>query len=275
MPSSPGHGAAAASSAGVLATKAQHLLAAHHAEEPLLLANVWDVASARAVEDAGFGAIATSSHAVADVLGERDDDSLSPDLVFDWVARIAGAVSVPVTADLEAGYRLDPAELVDRLLAAGAVGCNLQDTDHHGAGILVDPGRQADYLAGVRAAADAAGVHVVVNARIDTFIRGVGEGQTQVDDAVGRARRYLDAGADCVYPFMLTSDINRDQLASMIQSVPGPLNAMARRGGFGIGVLASIGVRRISLASGLFRLVDERLRQVATALAGGSELDDL
>ena len=115
-----------------LAAHAAHLRALHRGPELLLLANAWDVSSARVVEAAGFPAVATSSHAVADIAGEADHDSMGADAAFASVARIAKAVTVPVTADIEAGYGLDADELVARLLDAGAVGCNLEDTDHHG-----------------------------------------------------------------------------------------------------------------------------------------------
>jgi 2-methylisocitrate lyase-like PEP mutase family enzyme len=259
-------------SAGPLVERAELLLGAHHRDRPLLLANAWDASSARAVEEAGFDAVATSSRAVAGVLGEADKDVTDPDVVFGWVARIVRGVSVPVTADLEAGYRLDPAELVDRLLTAGAVGCNLEDTDHHGDGVLVDAERQAGYLAEVRAASDASGVHIVLNARVDTFVRHVGDEQQQLAEAVRRAGLYLQAGADCVYPIAMTSAATA---ASVVSAVPGPVNAIARRGGPSIAELAAAGVRRISLGSGLFQLLDERLRQVVRALAAGTGLDQV
>ena len=255
-----------------LAGQAEQLLAAHHGGEPLLLANVWDASSARAIEAAGFRFVATSSRAVAQVLGEADDDSSDPEVIFDWTGRIARAVSVPVTADVEAGFGLAPTELVDRLLAAGVVGCNLEDTDHRGDGVLVDADRQASYIADVRAASEKAGVHIVVNARTDTFIRRVGDERAQLDEAIRRGRLYLEAGADCVYPIAVarTADV-----ALLVSSVPGPLNLLALRGGLSIAELAGLGVRRISLASGVFQLVVERLSQVADALVRGVGLDEL
>lgn len=254
-----------------LAAAAQSLLAAHHGDRPLLLANVWDAASAAAVEAAGFAYTATSSRAIAAVLGVADDDTADPDLVFDWVARIARAVSGPVTADLEAGFALPPAELVERLLAAGAVGCNLEDTDHHGDGVLVDAERQAAYLSEVRVATDAAGVHIVINARVDAFVRAAGSPGHQVEEAIRRGRRYLESGADCVYPIGMSG---LDQVEEIVAGIPGPVNAMARPGGLRIGDLAACGVRRISLASGLHHLVADYLRRVATGLSDGRELTD-
>ena len=224
------------------------------------------------MEEAGFPFIATSSRAVAGVLGTHDDDSSGPDVIFDFISRIARAVSCPVTADLEAGYRLDPADLVDRLLGAGAVGCNLEDTDHHTDGVLVDAEKQAGFVAAVRAAADAAGVHVVINARVDTFIRTVGDEREQMEEAIRRGHLYLAAGADCVYPIALG---DRDRIAQMIAALPGPVNIGLRRGGLSIDELASLGVRRISLAAGLHQMVGDYLGSVARGLADGGGLDHL
>jgi 2-methylisocitrate lyase-like PEP mutase family enzyme len=255
-----------------LASAAEALLAAHRDPEPLLLANVWDVASARMVEEAGFAFIATSSHAIADVLGERDDDSSDPDLIFDFIARITRAVDRPVSADVQAGYRLDPTDLVGRLLRAGIVGCNLEDTDHHGSGVLVDAERQAAFLAQVRAAAETAGVHLVVNARVDTFVRRVGDEQEQLDEAIRRGRLYLAAGADCVYPIGLA---DRAAIGRLTEALPGPVNILARRGGPRFDELAMLGVRRISLGAGLHQLAGDHLRTVVRSLTAGASLDEV
>jgi 2-methylisocitrate lyase-like PEP mutase family enzyme len=234
-----------------LVARPNALHGAHHAEKPLLLPNAWDAASARSVEAAGFF-IATSSNAIAAVIGERDDDSSRPDVIFDWLARMAGSVNVPVTADLQAGYQLPADELVDRLLAAGAVGCNLEDTDHHGGGgPLVDAERQARYIAAVRDAAKSRGVHVVLNARVDTFVRKVGDDAAQLAEALRRGRLYLEAGADCVYPIMAADPEAVRQLAA---ELPGPINVNARRGSLTVQQLTELGVRRISFASGIHQL---------------------
>lgn len=255
-----------------LADRAGILLAAHHADAPLVLPNAWDVVSAQVVADAGFAAVATSSSAVAAALGESDDDTTDPNLVFDVVARIARAVPVPVSADIQAGYRLAPEEIVDRLLAAGAVGCNLEDTDHHGPGVLVDAERQAAFLAAVRRAADARGVHVVINARVDSFIRKVGDADAQLADGTRRARLYLDAGADCVYPIALADP---GTISAFVTAVHGPVNIIARRTGPTIAELAALGVRRISLGGGLHQLATAQLRDAVTRLAAGAGLGEV
>jgi 2-methylisocitrate lyase-like PEP mutase family enzyme len=246
-----------------LSAAADALLAAHHGNEPLVLPNAWDVRSARVVEELGFPVIATSSRAVADVFGEPDDDTSDPDLIFPFLARIAAAVVRPVTADLEAGHGLAAKELVDRMLAAGIVGCNLEDTDHHGDGVLVNAERQATFLADVRAAADAAGVHVVINARVDTFVRKVGDERGRLDEAVRRGSLYLEAGADCVYPIMLADSGGIQEAVSRLR---GPVNIMARSGGPGIAALAALGVQRISFGSGLHATTMGAFREAVAAL---------
>lgn len=253
-----------------LVQAARTLLAAHHRQSPLVLPNVWDAASARVVEEAGFEFIATSSHAVADVLGERDGDTMDPELVFDWTARIARSVSCPVTADLEAGYRLAPTELVSKMLRAGVVGCNLEDADHHGDDGLVDADRQASFLAEVRGAAEGAGVPIVLNARVDAFLRPIGDEEHRLAEAIRRGRLYLEAGADCVYPIGASKP---GQISALVEALPGPVNVMLRRGGLSLAQLADLGVHRISLATSLHRLVTERLRGALQSLLQGQGLE--
>ena len=151
-----------------LASRCAALRALHVPGEPLLLPNAWDAASARAVVAAGFPVVATTSAGVAAALGYEDHQGAPADEMLAAAARITRAVDVPVSADIEDGYGLPPGEIVERLLAAGAVGCNLEDTDHR-TKELKDARRQADWLAEVCAAADGA---LVVNARVDTFLRG-------------------------------------------------------------------------------------------------------
>lgn len=232
------------------AEQASELRALHHQQEPLLLPNAWDAASARVVAEAGFPVIATSSLAVAASLGFPDSDAMPADEAFAVVARIAGGVELPVTADLEAGYRLPPGDLVRRLLAAGAVGCNLEDTDHHGPDTLVPLERQAERLRAVREASDATGVRIVINARIDIFLRGQGDPQSRLPEAVRRGKAYLEAGADCLYPIGL---MDTDVLAAFIREVDAPVNAWLRPDGPTVETLTALGVARISLAAGLFR----------------------
>jgi 2-methylisocitrate lyase-like PEP mutase family enzyme len=230
--------------------------ALHHGGTPLVLPNAWDAVSARLVAEAGFSAVATSSGAVARVLGYDDGQLTPPEKMFAAVARIARAVDVPVTADMEAGYGLPPKEFAERLLETGAVGCNLEDSVD---GALLDIARQADYLAEVRAAA---GAELVINARVDTFIRPVDD---PVDEAVRRGREYRRAGADCVYPIVAPLD----QLAQVAEAVGGPINGHAKTGGPTPAELAAAGATRISYGTSVHEYVMTQLRELLLTLGEG------
>jgi 2-methylisocitrate lyase-like PEP mutase family enzyme len=242
-----------------LTAAARRFRAAHHGPRPLVLPNVWDAVSARVFADAGFGALATSSGAVAEALGYADGQRTPPAEMFAAIARITRSVDVPVTADIEAGYGLAPGELAGRLAGAEVVGCNLEDSDPV-TRELADPGRQADYLADVHAAA---GEALVINARVDVFVRprpaGAGD---PVEDAVERGRRYLEAGADCCYPILAPLAV----LPGLVADIGGPVNAMCRPGGPSLAELAAAGAARITFGSSLHQRATEELAAAARAL---------
>src|SRR5215468_1678035 len=152
-----------------LQDRCEVLRSLHRPGNPLLLPNAWDVATARAVVAAGFPVVATSSGGVAATLGYEDHEGAPPGEMLAAAGRIARGVDVPVTIDAEAGYGMQPAELVAELRAVGAAGCNLEDSDY-AAGSLRDPGRHAEWLAAVRQAASADGYRLVINARVDVFL---------------------------------------------------------------------------------------------------------
>jgi 2-methylisocitrate lyase-like PEP mutase family enzyme len=251
-----------------LAEAAEQLRALHSGREPLVLPNVWDAASARVVAEAGFPVVATTSSGVSASLGWQDGEHTPPDEMFAAIARIARAVDVPVTADIEGGYGLSPEEIVQRMLDAGAVGCNLEDTDHRTGMTLVDARTQADRLAAVRRAARAAGINIVVNARADVFLRQAPADQTAIEEAIQRGRLYLEAGADCVFPIGAPDE---GAIAALVDGIPGPINVIAGfRGAPGQARLRELGVRRISYAGRLHRAVlIEHTRCVAAIRAGG------
>jgi len=247
-----------------LTEHAEKLRALHVPGSPLVLPNAWDAASARLVEEAGFAAVATSSGAVARSLGYEDGGRMPPDEAFAAVARIARATSLPVTADVEDGYGLEPRELVERLLDAGAVGCNLEDSDHRGGqGPLVPAERHAERIASVKECARAAGVDVVVNARVDVHLRGVGGEESRLDEALRRARLYVDAGADCIFPIMVFDD---GTIRALVAGVDAPVNALARVDSAAVSRLAALGVARISFGSGLATAAADHLRGVLASL---------
>ncbi|ATY10124.1 isocitrate lyase/phosphoenolpyruvate mutase family protein [Amycolatopsis sp. AA4] len=240
---------------------AEELRALHVPGKPLILPNAWDADTAKAVEAAGFPVVATSSAAVAAALGHADHEGASADEMLAAAKRIVDAVSVPVTVDAEAGYGLAPAELAARLQEIGAVGCNIEDTDH-GKGGQRPAAEQAEWLAGLRRAA---GDGLVVNARVDSFL-GAPDEQAVLDDAVARGRAYLEAGADCVYPILVRSS---EVLAEFVRRVGGPVNASALPGGPGLAGLAELGVARISLGAGLWRYLRGVLEGTLGEIAQG------
>ncbi|MEU6353974.1 isocitrate lyase/phosphoenolpyruvate mutase family protein [Streptomyces sp. NPDC047072] len=222
-------------------------------DDPLVLPGPWDAASAEVLVAAGFPALATPSAGIAASLGYRDGQTPA-DEMFAAVARIARAVDVPVSADVEDGYGLPAKELVERLLGAGAVGCNLEDSHR---GVLKDPHEHAEWLAEVR---HAAGDALFVNARVDTFAYGDGD----PEPAVERAGLYVAAGADCVYPIHAPADV----LPLLRSGVQGPINVMGRLDGKGPSPteLGELGATRVTFGPGLQRWAALALQGMAAHL---------
>jgi 2-methylisocitrate lyase-like PEP mutase family enzyme len=241
----------------------------HVRGNPVLLPNAWDVASARAVEAAGFPAVATTSGGVAAALGHEDHEGAPGGEMLAAGGRIAKGVGVPVTVDAEAGYGMEPAALVAALEELGAVGCNLEDTDHSG-GQLRDSDEHADWLRAVREAATERGYRLVINARIDVFVRAALSGSAEggqaelVPEALRRAQAYSEAGVDCVYPIALWE---RDALADFTSQFPGAVNALKIPPAPSIAELAELGVARVSWGGLLQRSAIEELERVLGTLA--------
>ena len=232
----------------------------HVPGRPLVLPNAWDVASAKAVVDAGFPVVATTSGGVAAALGFEDHEGAPAGEMLAAAARIADAVDVPVTVDAEAGYGLEPAELVDALQQAGAAGCNLEDTDHS-SGALRDPQEFAAWLAEVRGAAS---YPLVVNTRIDVFLADRETPQARLVPAgLERAHAYFEAGVDCVYPIFLRE---ADAVATFVSEAPGPVNILAIADAPSLRELADVGVARISYGSLLHRLAMEAFTQTLASI---------
>jgi 2-methylisocitrate lyase-like PEP mutase family enzyme len=227
----------------------------HTPGDPLLLPNVWDVATARAVVAADFPVVATTSAGVAVTLGYDDHEGAPAGEMLAAAWRIARAVDVPVTVDAEAGYGLSAADLVAALRDAEAAGCNLEETDH-ATGRLRDPGERAGWLTDVRAAASAADYPLVINARVDLFLGGFVSGAdpgTQIDlvpEALERANAYLAAGADCVYPIALWEP---EALRRFMAGVDGPVNVTRVPQMSSLQEVVATGVARVSWALFLFR----------------------
>src|SRR5919106_2145999 len=237
-----------------LQNRCELLRSLHRPGAPLLLPNAWDVATARAVVAAGFPVVATTSGGVAATLGYEDHERAPGDEMLAAAARIARDVEVPVTVDAEAGYGMEPADLVAALRSMGAAGCNLEDSDYT-AGGLRDPDRHAEWLRAVRQAASEDGYGLVVNARIDVFLHPFlagadpGTQEALVPDALRRANAYLEAGVDCVYPITLWEP---DALRRFTSEVGGPVNVVRLPQAPSLAELAALGVARVSWGILLF-----------------------
>lgn len=243
------------------AKKADQLRQLHAGPDVLVLVNVWDAASARVVEAAGFPAIATTSAGIANALGYADGQQIGCDEMLAAVARIARSVDVPVTADFEAGYADTPEEVrrnVVRLIEAGAVGLNLEDAS--GEAVLLDETLQTEKILAVQEAGREAGVPLVLNARTDAWLL---HGEVHFDrwtEGLRRIQRYRSSGADCVFAPGLR---DLEAIRTLLQQSPGALNILAMAGAPPIPALQTIGVRRVSLGSGPARAAMGLLRRIA------------
>jgi 2-methylisocitrate lyase-like PEP mutase family enzyme len=253
-----------------LQSRCDLLRSLHRPGAPLLLPNAWDAATARAVVAAGFPVVATTSAGVAATLGYEDHEGAPADEMLAAAARIARAVEVPVTVDAEAGYGMEPAELVAALRSAGAAGCNLEDTDHSDES-LRDPDRHAKWLAAVRQAASADGYPLVINARVDVFLgpflggAGAGTQNELVPEALRRANAYVEAGVDCVYPITLWE---ADALRGFMSEVGGPVNVVRLPQAPSLAELAAMGVARVSWGHLLYRGAIARFADELASLQG-------
>ena len=251
--------------------KATTFHALHHGAV-LTLPNAWDVASARIVEEAGAAAVATTSAGVAWSLGAPDGNRLGRDLAVDLIARVASAVSVPVTADIESGFADDAAgvaETIRRVVAAGAVGVNLEDGA--GSGLLpVD--EHARRVAAARQAADAAGVALFINARTDVYLRGIGEREGRFKHAVERAAAYIAAGADGIF---VPGVVDRETVEALAAEIDAPLNVMAGVGAPPVSELAALGVARVSVGPSLAEAAYAAARRSAVELLTTGTYDEL
>jgi 2-methylisocitrate lyase-like PEP mutase family enzyme len=246
--------------------KAEALRAMHSATQLLLLANVWDVASARIVEECGFPALATSSAGVAFSQGYRDGEKIPPQQMIAVIGRIAAAIRVPLTADAEAGYGSKPedaARTAREVIEAGAVGMNLEDATGDAVRPLADLSLQLEKIRAVRQASEKAGVPLVLNARTDVYLLEVGEPGKRYDETLRRLAAFRDAGADCVF---VPGLCDPPSIGRLVADLKCPLNILAVPGSPSVAQLAALGVKRISLGSGPMRATLGFLRRLATEL---------
>lgn len=250
--------------------RADRLRELHQPGSPLVLINVWDVASAKAVASTGVAAIATSSAAMAWALGGLDGSGGATDGFFDMVGRICAAVDpLPVTVDVESGFGSTPAQVaatVRKVVSAGAVGVNLEDRVlpvADGGAALFEIVQQQVRLRAARAAAEALGVPLVLNARTDVFLAEVGEREDRIVLASERAAAYRAAGADCTFvPGVREAEV----IAALVGAIDGPLNIIASPGAPPLPELATLGVARVSFGSWPARAVLGQLQRMAQSV---------
>lgn len=238
----------------------------HDAAAPLALANVWDAASARLVEAAGAAAVATTSAGVAWSLGAEDGDRLDRDQAIAAIARITACVNVPVTADLESGFGETAAEVgetITQVIAAGAVGINIEDVHPESSSALRPTVEQAERIAAARAAADATGIPLFINARIDTYIRGVGETSTRLQETLDRAHAYLEAGASGIF---VPGVADQTVITALTEGISAPVNMLVQPGSPTVAELAKLGVARVSLGSAVAEAAYAVVRRTAEEL---------
>jgi 2-methylisocitrate lyase-like PEP mutase family enzyme len=232
--------------------KAETLRALHRAPPLLVLPNAWDAASARLFEKEGFPAIATTSAGVAASLGYPDGGVVPAREMIEAVARIARAVKVPVTADIEHAYGSTPdavAGVALRVVAAGAVGLNIEDCVP-GVSDLEPLPLQTQKIVAIARAAATSGVRVVINARTDVFLRAIGAPESRLGVAIERGRAFLAAGADCVF---VPGVRDRVTIQALVTGIGGPINILAVKGTPPIAELEALGVARVSVGSGPMR----------------------
>ncbi|HET9137739.1 isocitrate lyase/phosphoenolpyruvate mutase family protein [Actinophytocola sp.] len=241
-------------------------LRALHDGPALVLPNAWDAGSAVLIAQAGAKAIATTSGGISWALGYSDGQNLTRADMVESVRRIADAVQVPVTADVEGGYGPAPEDIaatVEAIIGAGAVGVNLEDSRAPG-GPLFEVAEQAERLRAGRTAAERAGLPgLVINARTDVFLFQIGEPGGRFDDVVARAAAYAEAGADCLF---VPGLVDLAELERLVRAVSLPVNVMAGPGAPNVADFEAKGVRRVSVGSGITQAAYTVAQRAATEL---------
>ncbi len=245
--------------------RADAFLALHHAPELLILPNAWDVASARLYELEGFKAVATTSAGISSTLGYPDGQRIDPEEMIEAIRRIAEHVSVPVSADLEAGYATAPegvARAAESALNVGAVGINLEDGTGDVTDPLFDEALQSEKIRAVREMASSARIHLVINARTDVYLVANGSPAEQLRRAIRRGNAYRLAGADCVFvPDMGTLD--KATIARLVEEIDAPINVVAGDRTPSLPELEAVGVARVTFGPRPMRATLALIRKMA------------
>lgn len=245
----------------VQARKAGEFRRMHAGSKMLVLPNVWDVVSARLVEEMKYPAIATTSAGIAFTLGYPDGQRISRDRMLEAVSRIAHAVKVPVTADMESGYGMTPNEMADMaraVIEAGAVGLNFEDVTGDAESSQVETSLQVEKIEAIREAAAAKGVALVINARTDIYLMPIGDVETRYERTLERLRAYRKAGADCLFAPGVSE---KETIGKLVRDLNAPLNILLSAGCPSLAELEKMGVARVSAGSAAMRVALGALRR--------------
>jgi len=245
-------------------TERTNFAAAHHADAPLILYNIWDAGSAQAVARAGAKAIATGSNPVAGANGFADGECFPIDRVLDVARSIVAAVDLPVSIDFEGGYSADPGGLAinaQRLAETGAVGCNFEDQIIGGEG-LHETSVQAERIKAVVSSG------LFVNARTDLFLSRWKAGENPnrnelIDQAIDRAAAYAEAGAECFFAPGLSDPA---MIARLCENISLPVNLIKFPEVPSPAELGKLGVARVSWGGAPWKALIDQLEQNAAAL---------
>jgi 2-methylisocitrate lyase-like PEP mutase family enzyme len=266
------------------AQKAEAFRRLHDMDDTLILPNAWDVPSARIFEDEGFPAVATSSAGMLVSLGYPDGEEIPRGEFVSAVARIARVLSIPLSVDVVGGFGDSPegvSRSVKAVIAAGAIGINVEDFNH-ATKMLLPVEKQLARLKALVKLRERGRVHFVINARTDALRFGMGGDDERMDEAIRRASEYRDIGADCVYPMGLTDS---DSITKFVRALNCPINVMIRRGLPSIPELKRLKVARVSFgpaasyaALGLLKRASKELKERGTygnLLDGAISFDEL
>jgi len=257
------------------ADKAEQFRKLHRGPHLLVLPNAWDVASARILEELGYPAIATTSAGIAFSLGYPDGQRVSREQMLEVLARIAHAVRVPVTADMEAGYGTtakDMSETAKAMIASGAIGMNLEDVTGEDESSHVNITLQVEKIRAIRETASSLGVPLVLNARTDIYLMPIGPAETRFDRTVERLRSYHQAGADCLFAPGLR---DRETIRKLVAALDGPLNILLMPDGPSLSELEKMGVARASAGSAVMRATLSLVQRIGKELMQAGNYDFL
>lgn len=247
--------------------KVENFLSLHKDEKMLLLPNIWDPIGARILEAKGFPAVATASAAISSSLGYKDGEKIKFETHLEIIRRIADAVQIPVTADIESGYSTDISGLkknIDLLIDTGAVGINIEDNTGV-EGELRNIDEQCNRISAARETAKNRGVYLVINARTDCFLSKVNKPKSElIAETIKRADAFTEAGADCIYPVGV---LDLDTVKTLREEIKSPINILGSAKSVPLKTLQQIGINRVSFGPFIFRSLLKKFSDIVDEIS--------